>query len=599
MSKTVATTSSATPRPTIADVQAMIAGWTDLNEARRRDLASALRLLPQLEGRAAAVVRLDPVHSLRLIERASPEALRITPSTFANKAACVRHVLRRLGLLAPTRVRTPKVADPGWDGLLATLPEGPDFGRLRAFISYCIIEAIAPEAVDNPTLEAYAERRAAERGGAKARDHARRVGVQWNLAAKQVPGWPATRLGLRAQPLQYSLPFDAYPPSLQQEVQQYLGDIGAPADEDLFAGEDRAKPVTPSTVNTRKYCLRRLLWGAVQTGTAVESLISLRQVVTPAFIKPALSWHYKRAGEVNADLGQMASTIASIANYLKVPTEAWAAIKPLLAKATPAPRTEITERTAKLLDQLGQPEMRAALLHLPSHLMGEARRMRAGGEDRHGRHRAPQPGAAAWMAATAVSVEILLHAPMRLVNLQQLRIGQELQLAQVNRTAWRGTIFVAGVRVKNQRRLEVPLGPESIALLREYLDLHRPALPCPEGVWLFPGQRDPQQPRHKGAFGQAITEAIAQYLGVRVNPHAFRALAGALILEANPHAIDDVRAILGHACFETAMIYYRRHSQREAAKRLSATLTSQRRATKQQATAHFMAPELRRRVRRA
>jgi hypothetical protein len=139
----------------------------------------------------------------------------------------------------------------------------------------------------------------------------------------------------------------------------------------------------------------------------------------------------------------------------------------------------------------------------------------------------------------------------------------------------------------------------AIALLRGYMDGHRPALPHASAVWLFPGQASPDAPRHKGSFGQAITGAIEQYVGIRLNPHAFRAFAGAIILEADPHAIDDVRAILGHRCFETAMIYYRRSSQRAAANRLSATLARERRATKLSASAHFLAPDLRRRARRA
>ena len=63
-------------------------------------------------------------------------------------------------------------------------------------------------------------------------------------------------------------------------------------------------------------------------------------------------------------------------------------------------------------------------------------------------------------------------------------------------------------------------------------------------------------------------------------------------------AIDDVRAILGHRSFETALIYYRRHNQRAAAERLSATLAGQRRKTRTKALSQLMAPELRRRRRR-
>jgi len=599
MTKTAKSSSGAAPHLTVAAALLMIAGWTDLTEARRRDLASALSFLLRLVGRPAAAVWLDAVDTINLLDRASPKALGIQPSTFANRKANVRFILCRLGILSYTRVPAPKVADPAWAALLAALPPGPEFGRLRTFIAYCIAEAIRPEVVSNPVLETYAVRRAAERGGAKARDHARRVGVQWNLAAKKVSGWPTVRLGLRAKPLCYSPDFDAYPSPLQAEIQQYLSDIGAPVGKDIFAGVDRARRVKPATVITRKYCLRRLLHGGVQKGIPMEGLTSLSQVATPEFVVASLGWHYDRAQEANADLGQLASTIASIAIYLKVPDAEWAIIKSLLARAAPKPRTEINEKTAQLIDKLCEPECRARLIHLPERLMLEASCMRDGRRYRSKEIGSPQPEAAAWLAATAVAIEILLHAPMRLENLQHIRLGTELQLTRVNSNRWRGTIFLDGMFVKNKRRLEVPLQAETIALLRRYLDDYRPNLPAAESIWLFPGKGGPEKPRHKGAFGQAITESIEQYVGIRLNPHAFRALAGALILEADPHAIDDVRAMLGHSGFETAMIYYRRNSQREAANRLSATLARQRRATKLHATAQFLAPELRKRVRRS
>jgi integrase len=382
-------------------------------------------------------------------------------------------------------------------------------------------------------------------------------------------------------------------------VETYLDAIGAPLGDDLFSGDDRADPVKPSTVTTRMYTLRRLCWGAVQGGIPIESLTSLRPVTTPAFAKASLNWHFRRAGEVNADLAQMAATIASVAQYLKLSEAEWAALKPILAKAKPPPRTELTEHTSQLLDQLADPTCRLKLLHLPQHLMREATRIGDGLPNRSGKVRPPQPEAAAWLAATAVAIEILLHAPMRLINLQTLRLGTELQLSQVSRKQYRGTIFLAAASVKNTRRLEVPLQSETIALIRTYLDRHRPLLPCPDSPWLFPGQGGPDRPRHKGAFGQAITEAVEQWVGIRLNPHAFRAFAGAMILEANPHAIDDVRAILGHSCFETAMIYYRRCCQRDAANRLSATIAGERSSTRLNAAVHFQGRDLRRQPGRA
>ncbi len=188
--------------------------------------------------------------------------------------------------------------------------------------------------------------------------------------------------------------------------------------------------------------------------------------------------------------------------------------------------------------------------------------------------------------------------PLRIKNLQELRLGQELRLTAVAARRWRGDLRVSYVRTKTKEPLSMPLGADTIALLRDYVENYRGNLANAQTSWLFPGSASTDRPRDKQAFGQAISEVIQDFVGVRVNPHAFRAFAGSVILSADPNAIDDVRAILGHRSFETALIYYRRHNQRAAAERLSATLAGLRRKTRTAALSQLMAPELRRRRRR-
>lgn len=577
--------------PTVAQALAEVETWSDVPDGRRRVLASSLHALTRLEGRPTESIRLDPVAAIARMEAASPVKLGIAASTFANYRAALRHVLRRLGLLAPQRPRAPAAQDPAWTDLLSQVPAGPGFSRLRAFVGYCAREAIAPAAVTSATLDAYAEARAAARGGAKSRDHVRRVALQWNLAGRQVTGWPQTRLGLTGRAIQLSLPFEAYPMSLQRETAAYLDAIGTSSSAGLFSGSAR-RPVKPSTATSRMYGLRRLLWGGVQAGVPIDTITALRDVTSPDFIKASLNWHYARKGhEVTKDLGQLAATVASVAHHLELPASEWAAIKPLLARATPVPQTEMVPDKVRLLDALSEPATRARLLHLPATLMREASRLRVGWVDRKGVQHVARPVEAGWLAGIAVAIELLLHAPMRLNNLQTLRIGEELRLASVGRGRWRGTIYIAGGSVKNGRAIEFPLEAESIELVREYLDAYRPAVPNADTPWLFPGQASADQPRNKASFGTAISETIHEHVGVRVHPHAFRAFAGALILEANPHAIDDVRAVLGHASFATALTYYRRSSQRAAAGRLSETLTRQRRSTRLLAQARSPLPK--------
>ncbi len=119
-------------------------------------------------------------------------------------------------------------------------------------------------------------------------------------------------------------------------------------------------------MTARKYCLRRLLWGAVQSGVPVDQLTSLRQVTEPAFVKASLRWHHQRAGEVNDDLAQLAATIASVAKYLNVSEDEWARIKPLLDRVKPPPREGLTDRNEELLQALDDAIVRAKLINLPA-----------------------------------------------------------------------------------------------------------------------------------------------------------------------------------------------------------------------------------------
>lgn len=583
----------AAPGPvTVAAALRSLADDTALDDRQRRLFGTVLKNLCQLARKPADQVALHGLHSVALLERATPAELGIKASTLANRLAALRALLRHLGLLALQRQRVTAIVDPAWSALVAELPAGPDFGRLRAFAADCAALGVAPNDVSRATLDDFAARRGAERGGAKARDQARRIGVQWNQAARDVAVWPKAQLGLTDRVLQYSLPFEAYPETLQAEIGQYLDGIARPPNGALFSGK-ACRPVTAATVEARKYGVRRLLWGAVQAGRDAASITTLREFSNPDFVKSTLEWNHRHYdNEITVSLKQLADAVASLAHWLELPDAERQVLEGLLARIKLPARNGVTERNARLLDALKDPQTRACLLHLPLHLHREANRLWAGWTDRRGQAHSARPDEAAWLMATAVAIEILLHAPMRLKNLQHLRVGQELLLAKAGRSSWRGTILVDASDVKNGCGIEVPLGSQTIALLRAYQDQFRPVLPNANTPWLFPGQGEGSAPRHKGAFGQAITNAVHQYVGLRINPHAFRAIAGSLILEIDPHAIDDVRAVLGHATFDTALRYYRQQNMTGAAERLSATLAKARRGTRQQADARLLALSL-------
>ena len=264
-------------------------------------------------------------------------------------------------------------------------------------------------------------------------------------------------------------------------------------------------------------------------------------------------------------------------NYLKIPDPHRSQIKILLKKVKPDPQLEITKKNANILHEYGDPTLRLKLLHLPAFLMKRAAKMRDGWTDKQGRVHAPKPIDAAWLATLAAAIEIELHLPLRIRNLVELRLGEEITLAKAPSGKWRGQIRVDASVTKNGIGVATELNGESLQLVRTYLDEYRSNLPNADTNWLFPGKSSPLKPRDKATFGAAIAETVHQYVGFRVNPHAFRCIVATLILEADPNAIDDVRAILGHSTFDTALKYYRGNETKSAAARHSQNLTQMRR----------------------
>jgi integrase len=563
---------------TVAAALAAVRTWEDISPGRRSAFCRALTTIATLERRSADSVALDAKRSIGLLEAASPAQVGLQASSLANLRAGLRFVLRRLGLLAPRRAATPQVKEGEWASLLEKLPLEVNFHRLRQFVAFCAERGISPQAVSLQTLEDYGLQREATWGGAKRADHIRRVAALWRRAAKLLPEWPQTPIK-PAPERQLSFDFGAYPAPLATEVERYLSEIAAPETViKIFDHDSSRSAVSKATVNTRRYGLRRLFFGAVKNGFPIERINSLAIVVQQDFIKTALEYHFDRNGQKkNADIESLAATIASVMNYLKIPDPHRSQIKILLKKVKPDPQLEITKKNANILHEYGDPTLRLKLLHLPAFLMKRAAKMRDGWTDKQGRVHAPKPIDAAWLATLAAAIEIELHLPLRIRNLVELRLGEEITLAKAPSGKWRGQIRVDASVTKNGIGVATELNGESLQLVRTYLDEYRSNLPNAHTNWLFPGKSSPLKPRDKATFGAAIAETVHQYVGFRVNPHAFRCIVATLILEADPNAIDDVRAILGHSTFDTALKYYRGNETKGAAARHSQNLTQMRR----------------------
>ena len=326
--------------------------------------------------------------------------------------------------------------------------------------------------------------------------------------------------------------------------------------------------------------LRRILHGAVQAGASTNGLTNLDLLLTEDIYRPALRWHVARkpAG-ANADIKIMVDTLFSIASFIGLGGVQLALLKKHASKVTPPPRRDVTPRLRKLLDQLDDPWRQAKLLHLPQTLLQEAVQLRDGWTDARGIAHAPRPVEAGFLAGVAAAIEIELLIPLRITNLTNLRLGQEMQFPQGRKPGAGIAIRVAGEVVKNKMTLEADLEGAGARLIHRYLTEFRPLLPTATGVWLFPGQKGVLYPRNSQSLGRAIMDAVHSHAGVELYPHAFRGFVASLILKANPGDIDTVRCSLGHSTNHTAQLFYKRFETRGAAARVAALVQNSRRST--------------------
>ena len=113
---------------------------------------------------------------------------------------------------------------------------------------------------------------------------------------------------------------------------------------------------------------------------------------------------------------------------------------------------------------------------------------------------------------------------------------------------------LAFVRVKGKRERMVPLTDKAVALLRVYLQQHRPGrLRTPEDPWVFPG-RNGNRISRVGVW--KLIKKYAEQAGIKrnFNPRALRhAFAMHLIL--NGMDLDGISALYGYKQLEATTLY--------------------------------------------
>ena len=163
-------------------------------------------------------------------------------------------------------------------------------------------------------------------------------------------------------------------------------------------------------------------------------------------------------------------------------------------------------------------------------------------------------------------VLLLSAAPVRLRNLAMIEIGMHLTLDED-----RATLRFTEGETKNRQRLTHPLPRHVRPYLQHYLDDVRPSFGPADGchrLWLgFEGG-----PLTANSIYGRIILVTERLLGVKINPHSFRACAATSLANRSADEARLAAPLLGHRYFSTTERHYIRAQRLEASRKVHATL---------------------------
>ncbi|MDA8250229.1 MAG: hypothetical protein M0Z28_13795, partial [Rhodospirillales bacterium] len=250
----------------------------------------------------------------------------------------------------------------------------------------------------------------------------------------------------------------------------------------------------------------------------------------------------------------IAAGLLQVAKYLKLPQQQMDDLVRLAADVQPRQQGRISARNLARLRQFDDPAMRRRLLELSKTLMKRAEKAKK------------RTKRVAQMALKAVAIEVLLHIPLRLKNLANLRLGEHLK-GDGSRAGRITHLVLRTDETKNEADLEWSVGPELAAVLDHYWRQFRPLLAVEGSTWLFPAPPPRDAPLTDDTLRYHLVRAVREEVGAESNPHLFRSLLARLILEHTPDALEDVRHLLGDKSLGTVLRHYASIEPAQAARR--------------------------------
>jgi integrase len=526
--------------PSFVDALASIGQAADLSEQTRRHWVCSLRQIAKWLDRPAEVI---PARwtSVRIpVAQLHHARVGVTAKTLANHRSNARAALRWFGKEHDVPVRgVPLTAE--WMRLRDGIEDRGRRARLYGLMRYCSGRGIEPAAITDAILETYMRYRAETTALAFNNTARRSVARTWNACGGAIDGWPAQRLTEPPVKAMAGPAWEEFPEGLRRDVDAYLQGL---CKIRRAANGKRIPPCQPATVRTRRAELMAVARMAVRLGVPIESLTSLASLLHPDGVEPVIEAYWERNGEepkvFTIDLGWK---LLGIAREIGGLNEAdLGRLDEVRASLEHYRRFGLTEKNLKLVRLVLTEGIWSEVTSLPNILMREARAAKD-----------HAPIKAALTAQLAVAIAILSFAPVRLSNLVNIELGQNLtKPGGLHAPYW---LVFPHYDVKNRVDLNFQFDETLTKLIDEYVHEFRPELLRRSNAsWLFPGEAG--NSKTASMFSTQLTERIEKATGLRITAHQFRHAGAVFYLKHHPGDYETVRRFLGHRNIQTTINFY-------------------------------------------
>ena len=525
-----------------AELQQKIWVNDELSYPRRREIASAINTVATWFKLPLDLIPASTSFLRDRFKHVHPAHVNVSKRRIQNVRSLIMAAFRAEGIatkLAP--YMTPMA--PAWQTLWNML-EGSTYHRteLSRLFRYCSNQDINPDELNDDISAAYLDALETEALVTKPRTRHQSVCRVWNKCADlyNEKGWPKITLTVpRYEERLYSIGKELVSDGIKQDLDDYLTFL---AGDDPFSAH--AKPFKPKSLEAVKGHFWRYLSALHYQGVDLHKVWKLEELVTKDMFTLGMRWFWDRnEGKTSKHIGEMAWSVRCYAvKHLGADEETASFYADAMSRLR-VNQQGLSDKNQAAMAQFDDPKVVESFVSLPPRLWDKAATMQKTACSNRITKKARL------LVQASVAIEILTFAPMRLSNLQGLRLDEHISWQ-----AGRMRINIPRQQVKNDQALDFLL-PESVSnRVMQYIDDWRPFLTTPANPYLFPGRNG--KPKDSSALHNQIENTLWTEAGIRLTPHQFRHAAAKILLDAKPGHYEVIRKVLGHKSLTTTYSHY-------------------------------------------